>query len=98
MTFIKINSKRKFTIFSILLLLYVLLNLLEGERGLMSYFENKKIIEKLSIEKKKLMIDLKQLEKENILLTEKIDLDYLEIVYRKKFMVGKPNELIYSTN
>ncbi len=98
MSFIKINSKRKFTIFSILLFLYVLLNLLDGERGLVSYYKNKQIIEKLNIEKNKLIVNLKSVEKKNILLTEKIDLDYLEIVYRIKFMVGKPNEVVYSIN
>ena len=33
-------------------------------------------------------------EKKNILLTERIDLDYLEILYRSKFMLGKPEEKI----
>ena len=98
MSFIKINSNKKFIIFSILLFFYVLLNLFEGERGLVSYYENKQIIEKVSMERKKLIIDLKELKRKNILLTEKIDLDYLEIVYREKFMVGKPKEVIYSIN
>ena len=34
-------------------------------------------------------------EKKNSLLTDTIDLDYLEILYRKKFMTGKTNEKIY---
>ena len=29
---------------------------------------------------------------------EKIDLDYLEILFREKFMFGKPNEKIYKSN
>ena len=29
------------------------------------------------------------------LLTNRMDIDYLEILYRKKFTVGKPNEKIY---
>ena len=35
---------------------------------------------------------------DNMLLTGIIDTDYLEILYRKKFMVGKPNEHIYKNN
>ena len=34
----------------------------------------------------------------NSLLTEKIDLDYLEMLYRQKFMLGKKNEYLYKTN
>ena len=98
MSFIKINSKRKFTIFSILLFLYVSLNLLDGERGLVSYYKNKQIIEKLNIEKNKLIVNLKSVEKKNILLTEKIDLDYLEMLYREKFVIGKSKEHIYKSN
>ena len=37
-------------------------------------------------------------EKKNMLLTDKIDIDYLEILYRQKFMVGKSNERIYKSN
>ena len=34
-------------------------------------------------------------EKKIILLTENIDLDYLEILYREKFFYGKANEKVY---
>jgi len=37
-------------------------------------------------------------EKENKLLTDQVDLDYLEMLYREKFMVGKSNEYIYKSN
>jgi len=42
-----------------------------------------------------LIAEINSLEKKNNLLTDIIDLDYLETLYRKKFMVGKPNEKIY---
>ena len=38
------------------------------------------------------------IEKKNSLLTNSIDLDYLETLYREKFMIGKFNEKIYTTN
>ena len=95
MRFIEIIKQKKFTLISIFLFLYVLFNLLDGERGLISYYENKKIKVNLIQEKKEISLKLASVEKKNSLLTENIDLDYLETLYRKKFMVGKINEEIY---
>jgi len=95
MRFVKIINERKITLISIFLFLYVMLNLLDGERGLFSYYEKQKIIEQLFQEKKLLVLQLDSVEKKNGLLTDIIDTDYLEILYRKKFMVGKINEKIY---
>ena len=94
MRFIEIFNQRKFTLISIFLFLYVMLNLLDGERGLISYYEKQNIIEKLYQEKKSLIFQLNSIEKRNSLLTDVVDIDYLEILYRKKFMVGKVNEKI----
>ena len=96
MRFVEIINQRKFTLISIFLFLYVMLNLLDGERGLISYYEKQKIVEKLSQEKKSLVLELGSVEKKNNLLTGIIDVDYLEMLYRKKFMVGKVNEKIYT--
>ena len=98
MGFVEIINKRKFTLISIFLFLYVVLNLLDGERGLISYYEKQKIIEQLFQEEKSLTLQLDLVEKKNRLLTDIIDTDYLEILYRKKFMVGKSNEHIYKNN
>ena len=98
MRFVQIINQKKFTLITIFLFLYVLLNLLDGERGLISYYEKQKIKEQLIAEKKELSVKLALIEKKNTLLTDKIDLDYLETLYRKKFMIGKPNEYIYSNN
>jgi len=98
MRFIQILNYKKFTLISIILFFYILFNLLDGERGLISYFEKQGVKEKLLQEKEKLTFELKQIEKKNILLTEKVDLDYLEILYRKKFLFGKPQEKIYNLN
>ena len=74
---------------------YVILNLLDGERGLISYYEKLKLKEELIQETKLLTSQLELFEKRNSLLTDQIDLDYLETLYRKKFMFGKVNEKIY---
>ena len=95
MRFLEIINRKKFTLIFIFLLVYVILNLLGGERGLISYFEKQKIIKSLSEKEKKLSKELKLIEKKNRLLTENIDLDYLETLYRTKFMLGKKSEKIY---
>ena len=95
MVFLKKINDKKFTLISIFLLLYVTLNLLDGERGLISFSEKKKLIKKMEFNKEVLLEKLKFVEKKNDLLTTPIDLDYLETLYRAKFMVGKSNEKIY---
>ena len=98
MRFVQIIGQKKFTLITVFLFLYVLLNLLDGERGLISYYEKQKNKEQLIEEKKSLSIKLVLVEKKNMLLTDKMDLDYLEILYRQKFMFGKSNEYIYKSN
>ena len=91
-------KKNYFLLISTFLILYFFFNLLDGERGLISYYEKQKIREQLFQEKNLLIIQLNFMKKKNSLLTDNIDLDYLETLYRKKFMVGKSNETIYSIN
>jgi len=98
MRFVQIINQKKFTLITVFLFLYVLINLLDGQRGLISFYEKQKIKEQLIEEKKALTIKLAMVEKKNRLLTDKVDLDYLEMLYRKKFMVGKSNEHIYKNN
>ena len=98
MRFVQIINQKKFTLITVFLFLYVLLNFLDGERGLISYYEKQKDKEQLIKEKKALTIKLATVEKKNRILTEKVDLDYLEILYREKFMVGKSKEHIYKSN
>ena len=98
MRFVEIINQKKFTLITVLLFFYVLINLLDGQRGLISYYEKQKIKEQLVEEKKALSIKLAIVENKNMLLTDQMDLDYLEILYRKKFMFGKLNEHIYKSN
>jgi cell division protein FtsB len=98
MRFVQIINQKKFTLIIVFLFLYVLFNFLDGERGLISYYEKQKNKEQFIEENKTLSIKLALVEKKNMLLTDKIDLDYLEILYRQKFMFGKSNEYIYKSN
>ena len=95
MSFLQIINKKKITLISIFLFLYLILNLFDGERGLISYFEKKNIISNLSQEKVLLIKKINLIEKKNNMLTDDIDLDYLETVYREKFMVGKKSEKVF---
>jgi len=98
MRFVQIINQKKFTLIAVFLFLYVLINLLDGQRGLISYYEKQKIKQQLIEEEKELSIKLAMVEHKNKLLTGKVDLDYLEMLYRQKFMVGKSNEHIYKSN
>ena len=98
MEFIEIINRKKFLLISIFIFLYLVINLLDGERGLISFYEKKNIKEQLIKEKISLVAQLNYIEKKNNLLTDVVDLDYLETLYRKKFMVGKLNEIIYKNN
>ena len=95
MVFLQIINKKKFTLISILLFFYIMLNLIDGERGLISYFEKKNLINNLSQKENMLTKKLILIEKKNGMLTEVIDLDLLETIYREKFMVGKKEEKVF---
>ena len=98
MRFVEIINKKKFTLIDISLFIYLIFNLLEGERGLISFYENEKLIKQLNHEKILLSSKVNLVEKKINLLTGEIDTDYLETLYRKNFMVGKSNERIYTNN
>ena len=98
MRFVEIINKRKFALISIFLFLYIALNLFDGERGLISYYKNMETKQQLIKEKKLLQMQLISVEKKNSLLTGIVDLDYLEILYREKFMLGKKNEKVFASH
>ena len=80
---------------SSLLILYFLFNILDGDRGLLSYYEKKLELNSLVIKEKKLLNKNMNLEHKNSLLSEKLDLDFIEILIRDKFIFGKSGEKIY---
>ena len=95
MRIVETLKKNYFLLISTFLFIYIVFNLLEGERGLFSYFEKKEIHNKLIQKKNNLTAEINDVEKKILLLSENIDLDYLEILYREKFFYGKPNEKVY---
>ena len=95
MKVVEILKKNYFLLISTFFFIYIAFNLLDGERGLFSYFEKKEIQNQLIQKKNNLTAELNDAEKKILLLTENIDLDYLEILYREKFFYGKPNEIVY---
>ena len=80
---------------SSLLILYFLFNILDGDRGLLSYYEKKLELNNLVIKEKKILNKNMNLEHKNSLLNEKLDLDFIEILIRDKFIFGKSGEKIY---
>jgi len=77
------------------LILYFFFNFLDGERGLFSYFKKKEILINLQKEEANLSNKIKDLEFKNSLLSDKLDLDYIETLIRKKFLFGKEGETLY---
>ena len=95
MGFIKIINDKKLTLLSVFLFLYVVFNFFDGERGFISFYEKTKLKRELILEKDTLIKKLEMAKKKNDLLTKNLDLDYLEILNREKFVFGKLNEIIY---
>ena len=95
MKIVEILKKNYFILISTFLFIYIVLNLLDGERGLFSYFEKREIHNQLINKKESLTLELNDFEKKIALLSENINLDYLEILYREKFFYGKSDENVY---
>ena len=93
----KIKDKLLFII-PILLILYFILNLFGGNRGLFSYFEKRDYLNNLKKEKNLIIQEIEELEKSNILLSDNLDTDYIEILLRDKFLLGKKGETVYIIN
>ena len=90
------NIKKNYSLLiSSLLILYFLFNILDGDRGLLSYYKKKQKLNNLVIKEKKLLNKNMNLEHKNSLLNEKLDLDFIEILIRDKFIFGKSGEKIY---
>ena len=92
--FKKIKNNYFLLIFSFLFL-YFFFNLLSGDRGLISYFEKKQILDNLKKDELSLINQIKDLDLKNSLLSDKLDLDYIEILIRERFFFGKKNEMTY---
>ena len=88
-------KKNYFLLISVFLIVYFFFNLLSGERGLISYYEKKQILNNLKIKKLSLINQINDLDFKNSLLSDNLDLDYIETLIRERFLFGKKNEKIY---
>ena len=93
MKLINYLKKKKFLLFNIFFILYISINLIGGERGLISYFDKKNTYEELIKEEKILTAKLKYLD-HKISLVNKNDPDYLDMLYRQKFKYVTKDEII----
>ena len=88
-------KKNYFLIIGTFLFLYFFFNLLDGERGLISLIKKEHLLSQIKNDEKKLYEDIKNLEFKNSLLSHNLDIDYVEMLIRDKFLFSKKNEKIY---
>ena len=88
-------KKNLFLLLSTFFIVYFFFNLLDGDRGLISYFNKKTLLNDLKSEKIYLTNKILDLELKNSLLTNNLDLDFVETLIRENFLFGKKGESIY---
>ena len=92
---LRLIKKNYFLLISIFLIFYFIFNLVSGERGLFSYFEKKELLSNLKNEEVLLTSKIEDIDHKNSLLSTNLDLDYIEILIRERFLFGKKGETIY---
>ena len=92
---LRLIKRNYFLLISIFLIFYFIFNLVSGERGLFSYFEKKELLSNLKNEEALLISKIEDIDHKNSLLSTNLDLDYVEILIRERFLFGKKNETIY---
>jgi len=92
---LRLIKKNYFLLISIFLIFYFMFNLVSGERGLFSYFKKKELLSNLKNEEALLIKKIDDTNHKNSLLSTNLDLDYVEILIRERFLFGKEKETIY---
>ncbi len=92
---LRLLKKKIFFLVSFFLILYFGFNLVSGERGLFSHIEKKEFLSNLKKEELSLNVKINDMNHKNSLLSTNLDLDYVEILIRERFLFGKENETIY---
>ena len=88
-------KRNYFLLISVFFILYFGFNLVSGERGLFSYIEKKELLSNLKKEKLSLISKIEDIDHKNSLLSNNLDLDYIETLIRERFIFGKKDEQIY---
>ncbi|MDC0426828.1 septation ring formation regulator EzrA [Pelagibacteraceae bacterium] len=94
MRFFETLKSKKIFFLQVFFVLYIIINLIGGERGLISYFEKNAYEKKLSINNLNLKNKLEDIEHKNKLLSKNINLDYLDTLYRSKLKFGTKDEIL----
>ena len=92
---LRLIKRNYFLLISLFLILYFAFNLVSGERGLFSYVEKKELLSNLKNEELTLTSKIEDMDHKNSLLSTNLDLDYIEILIRERFLFGKKGETIY---
>ena len=92
---VRLIKKNYFLLISVFLIFYFGFNLVSGERGLFSYIEKKDLLSNLKKEELTLISKIEDMDHKNSLLNTNLDLDYIEILIRERFLFGKKDETIY---
>ena len=92
---LRLIKKNYFLLISIFLILYFGFNLVSGKRGLFSYIEKNDLLSNLKKEELFLISKIEDMDHKNSLLSTNLDLDYIEILIRERFLFGKKDETIY---
>ena len=98
MGFFRVLKKRKILFINVFLLLYISINLFMGERGLISYYEKKSLLNDLNEEKTLLTKNITDIERKNNLLSEKLDFDFVDTLIRQSFKFGNKEDILININ
>ena len=92
---LRLIKRNYFPLISLFLIFYFIFNLVSGERGLFSYINKKEILSNLKNEELSLVSKIENIDHKNSLLSNNLDLDFVETLIRERFLFGKANETIY---
>ena len=92
---LRLIKRNYFLLISFFLIFYFGFNLVSGERGLFSYIEKNKLLSNLKKEEISLISKIDEKNHKNSLLSDNLDLDFVETLIRERFLFGKENETIY---
>ena len=95
---LRLIKRNYFLLISVFLIFYFGFNLVSGERGLFSYIEKKELLLNLKKEEISLINNIDEKDHKNSLLSDNLDLDFIETLIRERFLFGKENETIYIIN
>ena len=98
MRFFEVFKRKKLVFLNIFLFLYIAINLFSGDRGLLSFFEKNDLEKKLKEKKILLKNEISEIENKNLLLSENLNFDFLDILIREKLKYGYKDEIIIKLN